>query len=113
MKGITGIVDSKKAIFALLNYAVITVLMFMGKMSVAEWMAATGGNTLLYFTAETVNSTVAAKAKTSAGAYEATVEMDTTKAMAAMDALTAKANEATEALAKANAAADPNGPVLS
>ena len=54
MEAIKGVFDSKRALLAFANYTVITVLMFMGKMTVAEWMMATGGNTALYFTAETV-----------------------------------------------------------
>lgn len=54
MEAVKGLFDSKRAFFTFANYIVICVLMFMGKMSVAEWMIATGANTGMYLVAETV-----------------------------------------------------------
>lgn len=118
MNGIKGLFDSKKAFFTLLFFVACCAGWLTGKMTTDQWaqfsLIALGG----YFAAETTNAIAVGKAAAKAapkslGGYTVEVEADTSKAEAAMESLTAKAKEASEAVAKATEAADPNSPVLS
>lgn len=106
MKGITGLVDSKKAFFTLLFFLACTAGWLTNKMTTDQWaqfsLIALGG----YFAAETTNAIAVGRAAAKAapkslGGYSVEVEADTTKAVAAMETLTAKAKEASAAVADA------------